>query len=947
VLRVVRHLVGSELTHRRGRAAALVAGLFVATLGFIVLTGTSNTQRLEVRGTVSKSFRSAYDILVRPHGTRTALERQSGLVRPNYLSGLFGGIRMRQWRRIQRIPGIAVAAPIANVGYVLATFSVPVDLTRFDPGAGRALFRIRVEWSTDRGLTRLNDTPAYVYITNRPIKPLTGHGLMTVEGAYEGNTPHEVLPGGREVSVCPQEAVDIPLAGPFDPRYRTIVNCFSRVSGLAGERRGWGPFRPGHMGLVLRWPVPILLAAVDAPSEARLTGLDRAVVRGRYLRDTDAVRDVPRSPHGVRHLAVPVLAASRTLVDQAADLTVERFGSAAAAPVPGTRLPDTAVHPLERYLHHLRGGTRVGHLRIGPAVSFARLRDALQRPLRDAAGPVVAAYWTVGPTGYRRLHGVLVPTPTRAASAEVWQAVTKVSGDGPPNLVPTAVRDVQFRRLQVHAGHWNNGDGEITPWPLPSLFSVGEFDPDRLRSFDPRSALPLETYSPPDLAPGGGRARRLLRGRPLAPTANLGGYLTQPPLMLTTLRAAKAFGDQTFDGAHTSAPISAIRVRVAGVTGPDAASRERIRLAAERIVRATGLEVDVTTGSSPAPTSIALPAGRFGRPALRLTEPWVKKGVAASILSAVDRKSVVLFTLILLVCALFVANATAAAMRVRRSELGVLAAVGWSRAWLFRAVLAEVGVLGAVAGVLAAAVALPIGRIAGVHVSPGRALLAVPAAAILAMAAGWFPAARAARLSPIAAISPPVMHAGRGWRPRRLWQLALISTVRTPGRAALAAAAVAIGVCALTLLLAATFAFSKTLVGSILGDAISVQVRAGDYAAVGMTLVLAAATVADVLFLNIRDREGELATLRATGWDDRSLTWLVVLEGVWVAVLGSVVGCVAGLGGAAAFAGGITGSLVIVGVCAAAGGAALGAAAAAVPTMLLRRGSLTEALAAE
>lgn len=157
-----------------------MVGVFVAALSFTVLTGTPRTARLEVRGTVAASFRSAYDILVRPRGSRTALEREAGLVRPNYLSGLFGGITLRQWRRIRRLPGVEVAAPIANVGYVLATFSLPVDLTRFDSGRGRVVLRVRTRWITDRGLTRIDDVPGYVYVTDRPILPLTGIGGNTI-----------------------------------------------------------------------------------------------------------------------------------------------------------------------------------------------------------------------------------------------------------------------------------------------------------------------------------------------------------------------------------------------------------------------------------------------------------------------------------------------------------------------------------------------------------------------------------------------------------------------------------------------------------------------------------------------------------------------------------------------------------------------------------------------
>ena len=110
-------------------------------------------------------------------------------------------------------------------------------------------------------------------------------------------------------------------------------------------------------------------------------------------------------------------------------------------------------------------------------------------------------------------------------------------------------------------------------------------------------------------------------------------------------------------------PVSVIRVRVAGVTGTDALSRERINAVAQQIAQRTGLDVDIAAGSSPSPVTIDLPAGTYGPPPLTLTEGWVKKGVAVAILSAVDKTSVALFTLILVVCVLFVGNAATAAVR--------------------------------------------------------------------------------------------------------------------------------------------------------------------------------------------------------------------------------------------------------------------------------------------
>jgi len=133
---------------------------------------------------------------------------------------------------------------------------------------------------------------------------------------------------------------------------------------------------------------------------------------------------------------------------------------------------------------------------------------------------------------------------------------------------------------------------------------------------------------------------------------------------LTTLEGARLLLDsKRFEATNAKAPISVIRVRVAGVTGPDQVSRERVRRVAQAIRERTGLAVDITTGSSPHPLLVQLPAGKFGRPALTVREGWTKKGVAFAIVSALDRKSLALFVLILVVSALFLANGAFASVR--------------------------------------------------------------------------------------------------------------------------------------------------------------------------------------------------------------------------------------------------------------------------------------------
>jgi hypothetical protein len=186
---------------------------------------------------------------------------------------------------------------------------------------------------------------------------------------------------------------------------------------------------------------------------------------------------------------------------------------------------------------------------------------------------------------------------------------------------PLENADTQYRKLQDHAVQL--GESDLS---MPDL--LGTFDQSKIKGFDPLSRVPLGPYQPTAAAPADPASRKALGGSDLLPNVNLGGLVTQPVQLITALAALPALENAYYSGgaALARAPISVIRVRVAGVTGPGQASLDRVKAVAEQIEARTGLTVDIVIGSSPAPTTIAVPPGKFGTPALLLSEGWVKKG---------------------------------------------------------------------------------------------------------------------------------------------------------------------------------------------------------------------------------------------------------------------------------------------------------------------------------
>jgi putative ABC transport system permease protein len=510
--------------------------------------------------------------------------------------------------------------------------------------------------------------------------------------------------------------------------------------------------------------------------------------------------------------------------------------------------------------------------------------------------------------------------------------------------------DVQFRKLTPRIGsiYWDRFElpgGEVMKTPVMRI--VGRYDPERLPGFPPLSEVPLETYYPPELLPADEKSRRALGGKSLLRSLNVGDYVAQPPLFLTTLEGVRPFlNPKYYRGAKPGKPISVIRVRVAGVKGPDELSQARIRQVAIEIHDRTGLQVDITAGSSPRRLLVELPAGRFGRPELVLEEGWSKKGVSVSFLQGLDRKRLGLLSLILVSCTFFVANGAFASVRGRRTEIGTLRCFGWPNRSIFGVVLAELVFIGAIAGLAATALAIGVGEALSLELSHRRALLAAPLAVMLAILGGIVPAWKAARVSPLEAVRPAVSAGATRRRVRGLLALGGANVRRMPARTLAGTASLFLGTSALTLLLAVNQAFQGRLVGTLLGEVISAQVRGLDFLVVGVIVLLAGLSLADVLYLSLRERAAEFVTLKTLGWTDGQLGRVIAAEAFALALVGAVPGAALGatLG---LFLGAGPGWVLLAAVVSVAGGLLVALVASLVPLAKLASLAAPAVLAAE
>jgi putative ABC transport system permease protein len=940
-------MVLAQWRARGRRSLALLSMIATAVTAFTLLTGAAVTSRLDTVGTVEANFRPAYDILVRPKGSVLPLELQRNLVQSGQLAGMRGGITAEQWRQIQDQAGVSVAAPVSMIGYVMRSVAITVDLSDLvDPAVERQMLRVQPTWRTDSGLSSIPDGARYLYATrNRIDSPRTD----VAGSASRELIPEEINADGSRTKICPGVPLirDGEQTDPTELRARTSVTC----TGGPGSTDGSG--RATRSEVTLVWSIPFLFAAVDPASEAALAGLDQAVSDGRYFQPHEQPGTARLDQMAYPYAKLPVLLADRAQTDATLELDIQRMDSGAVDALRGLR-PYNDDRPLRAQLGR-QAGQSVGKRTIRIDVPYGDLVSRMRNP--TTAGRTfdgsdgwantlwLDQFWTVGPVHFtpdgdgRKAGTVTYDRKIWGAGDEGGTAIAV-----PMEFADTAVRD----NIGAHINDTREHDLQNgVNMPDVALNAVGTFDPAKVQLGSALSAVPMDTYHQPGATGADEVSRTALRGGKLEPNANVMGLLSQPPLMLTTMEAAqKIFGPNGYRtdppypelDLNRAAPISMVRVRLDGEVGIDATSRERVRSIAQQIAESTGLQVDIALGSSPTAVPVSYPAGKFGRPALVLGEPWVKKGVAAVLVKAADRKSVLLSALVLTVCALAVLNANRAAVRSRRTELGVLACVGWKRRHLVALLAGEMAAIGLAAGVTGTVVAVPLAWAFDLTLSWTHLLLTIPAAVLLALIAGGWPAWRAARPDPAAAVRPAVSaRAARMRAPRGVIGLALANLARTPGRTLLGAASLLIGVAALTMLLAITFAFRGAVTGTLLGEAITLQARTVDYLAVTVTIVLGIVSVADVLYLNIADRAPQLALFTAVGWTDRVLNRLVTAEALGMGVLGGVLGAGLGLAGAALFAGRVTSALLWCAAAALAAGITIAVLAVIVPLAMLRK----------
>ena len=836
--------VFKSLCRRLEHVVLVILGLLVVGIGLALFVSTSRTSTQLTAGELQRYWRTSYDLLVRPPRTATATEQEYGLVRANYLSGLYGGISIEQYETIRNLPDIEVAAPIAMVGYLSA-----------DPHFVAGLLEPGHLYRSTRTITATDNVREYVTKSVRYFWMEPPSVSRVGDNIYIGTTPA----GDREAT---EELRKLEGAG-------LQVNKSGRVS------YSWG----GHS--------LFLLAGIDPEQEAKLIGFDDALLKGQFFGPENEVQQEDlggtmelRFPSGevesysYRYL-IPLLINSHVYAQAQAQFTISRL----QAPDRETVFSNT-LQSGRAYLDALPLEEQLASREMGLEEAYRWVFETLASPQKGEPAPVLGDWeppeevrnllqvYPSNPFGlanFQRPGEVAyhsIPFPFAGQSESVLAALPiDIASDG----------QMLFRTTQV--------------WPFrhPHKYDVvGAFDIAKLR--DPYgkdlNAVPMETYRPPVVTLRYDEEGHPVEPVQIIPTLNPEGYILVPPYALTTIEGARVFaGDDC---------ISAIRVRVSGVETLNEESWARILAVAQEIRDLTGLQVDTTLGSSPTPLLVHLPGIGY------VEEPWVKTGVSISIHRGFNRADLIFLVTMFGVCGLYVFSMSSVNALGRRREIGLLAALGWRQVATFGSLLTESLLLALVVGLLGMLLSLAAITLFHLGVPPEQTALAFPVGLTLYLLGSFYPAWRAARQSPVSAIRAGELHhhAPRAARIGRLTPLSygLRNALQRLNRTALSAVGMMVSTGLVVLFLLVSLEMGGLLEGTLLGVHIAVQIRPYHYVMGGVCFAVSALALADVMLLNVMERRREIGTLKAVGWQTGTVIGLFIREGVLLGLLGGVLG---------------------------------------------------------
>ncbi|MDD5371176.1 MAG: ABC transporter permease [Anaerolineaceae bacterium] len=620
------------------------------------------------------------------------------------------------------------------------------------------------------------------------------------------------------------------------------------VASKAASQRIPGLFINQPSLVLTHQSLPFMLAAIDPGQEAMLVGLERALVQGIYLTGeerllTESVAG-PQGGMGKRVFDVPVLVNKTPYVKFTSTIRIKQL----KAPGDGIDLDTIIKNGGARYLNTLPGGVVLAEQTISSAEAYTNIIRSLSVP---------------GQNGVVRFRSL---DEYRRPGARKYHEIPSPIGN----------TDLVLEALTPETWQGNKGSDQSTGFTLKA---VGTFDADLLPAPGEINRVPLETYFPPVAT-----IRYDENGQPVHPNVVLPTIwpeysVPSPPLMLTSLEAARAIaGDKC---------ISAIRVRVGGIDSLSREAQQKIEATATEIRRRTGLEVDVLVGSSPTTVLIKEPGLGY------VDEGWIQKGLVFSFRNKVQSGHLLLLVSVFAIAGIFVLDLTWADLLANQRLLALQIVIGWRERARLVQVVGRTLVIGAIASGLGCLAARELSVIFQWTTPTARIFIVIwVACMILSLVGSFIPAWIMRETPPITRLVPGGGNHfyARERLVRSILHYAWHGLLRRWERTALGVLSGILSSLMLVLFLLITVEQRGYMAGSLLGRYIAANVEGYHYVLIGVGFGLTALSLGNSLLAGILERRNEMGVLKTLGWRSSDIVRLFLGEGVALGGIGGLAG---------------------------------------------------------
>jgi hypothetical protein len=736
----------------RSRVLMLTAAILIVAMCLSVLV--QGQSQAALNRTIDENSRGLYDVLVQPKAG------SGGLMQPEIANGQ-GGISFDQLEGIRNLSGTSVAAPISLVSRVTQNLEAPrldaMDYLGFNAGL------VGTATAGEPGGTDPSKWPAAESVLTAEAKK---YRLTASAVSSDGQSEQTLFKTMAEGSVGKAKLVE----------EKALGGKSIRIAGPQGETGIKFPAPAGgsehnlfnlSVSLPLAPQVTESVVAVDPVSERALLGTSgdflaslekappadarNAGAIGRHFESLFTtgigMKELEEGPDflGVKlkywaplmtqyqqakrngqltedSQAIPLIVRSGTSIDLKYSVKIEEIdGSGNVVKDVGTvtrsldkdYLPFVSKSP---FALSWPGSKDYSQL-LGNSANFSQ---GLYNPAEWTTDFASAPKYTDGETA---ANGALEKTATPGEWVTVNRLPEKDASGAPVDQTQRKPVDERSYRESLETG-------KKLAAPLAMVY--GTFDAAKVQeAAGDINRLPLGGYDPSPMSLIKDAEGKDVEARQLKPSLSATGLVSQSAGAITDyygLAAARGYEEN-------ASVIDAVRVRAKAPGSWKQAQPDVDKLAAE--IRDMGLEATIVAGSAREDANIFVPgyskddAGKES-PLGTVTQSWVRQDAADAVSGSLTGTNLTLLFLTLCGAALLTGASTVSYIRQRRTEAGILRAMGWTQRRIRSWVLAEFGVGAAMLAVAGTALSLLSWNAATAIVSASVLVLYLAAAFIAA-----------------------------------------------------------------------------------------------------------------------------------------------------------------------------------------------------------------------